>query len=380
MVKTNFFKGTKNYLRLGFSNFIATGIYAIFWMYLAAVVEKTTYGELGFLMSIANVANAVAALGIGRMMIVYGAKNENIFSPAYALGLISSSMVSIVIYVIIQNVTVSFLIFGMMFFYLNESDLISKKRYASVSKYKLLRSTLTVIFAIILYQIFGINGIILGYALATLPTLRGFYIFIKAKKINIFSLKPKIGFLLNNWFSWLATGLFFWADKMIIGILFGFSILGSYQLAAQFFMLLNTFPLVVSSYLLPQEAEGTHNKKIKIFSIAIACILVLLSIIAAPFVVNIFFSDYGTSVVPIQIMSMAIIPFTFSSIFESQFLGKGKSKIVLIGNLLQTGSYFSLIILLGQTYGLIGISIGFLISSILRTILNLSASLHASKK
>lgn len=380
MVKRGFSVGIKNYLTLGLSTFITSGVGAIFWMYLASVVGKTSYGELGFLMSVANVGLAVATIGLGRMMVVYGAKNENVFSPAYAMGLISITAVSIITYAIIQNVAVSFLIFGMMIFYLNESDLTSKKRFVDVSKFKLLRTALTIIFAIILYQSFGVNGIVLGYALATLPTLRGFYIFARTKKIGISVLKPKIGFMLNNWFSALATNLFFWGDKIIIGSLLGFSTLGSYQLASQYFMLLSTFPTAVSIYLLPHESQGIGNKKIKFFSLGIACTIALMSIIVIPYAVGFFFSNYNESIVPMQIMSVGIIPFTISSIQESQFLGNERSKIVLVGSTLGVGSYFLLIMLFGTQFGLVALAGAFLASTIIRAIFNTVVSrLHSER-
>jgi len=63
-------------------------------------------------------------------------------------------------------------------------------------------------------------------------------------------------------------------------------------------------------------------------------------------------------------------------ILQTQFLGKENSRIVLIGGILQVGTYFLLIIFLGQSFGLIGIAIGFTTSLILRMIFNLFATMH----
>lgn len=364
----------KSFLTLGASNFIAGGINSIFWIYLASVVEKESYGELGFFMSIATVGGAIAAMGLARTRIVYGAKNEDIFSSTYALGLLSSSVVSVAVYILVQKISISFLIFGMMFFLLDQSELNSKKRYNDVSKYKILHSTLVVIFAIILYQFFEIDGIILGYALSNLPAVRAFYVFLKTKKINMATLKPKIGFMLNSWITVLFTTLFFWGDKIIIGPLFGFSTLANYHLASQYFILLYNFPLAVWSYLLPHEAQGVGNKKIKILSITIAGILVLISIIVVPYAIGTFFPVFHESILPIQIMSFGIIPITISLIQESKFIGNESDRIVLLGSITGVVTYFSLLVILGVSFGLVGMSAAFLLSAIIRMIFNLCAS------
>ena len=77
---------------------------------------------------------------------------------------------------------------------------------------------------------------------------------------------------------------------------------------------------------------------------------------------------YNDSIIPMQIMSLAIIPSTLSTIQAVQFLGKENSRIVLIGSIIQSGSYFVFIIVLGQYLGINGIAIGFLISAIIRSI------------
>jgi len=51
----------------------------------------------------------------------------------------------------------------------------------------------------------------------------------------------------------------------------------------------------------------------------------------------------------------------------------------VIGAFLQIGIYFGSIILLGQSFGLVGIAIGFLVSTIARTIFNLIARYRVSE-
>ena len=365
-----FLDKVRNYITLGSGNFLASIITAFFWMYIATILDKSEYGLLAFLMSMANVTHGVVSVGLARTIVVYGAKQENIYSATYTIGLISSSLGSIAIYIITQNVGLSFLSWGMMIFLLKTAELNSKSQYLSFAKYRILRSSLAVIFGIGLFHVLGFDGVIIGFALANLPAFVGLYNYVKKKDCSISILKPKINFMITSWGYRLSGMLFWWGDKMVIGAVFGFSALGSYQLAIQYLLLIDTIPRALAMYLLPQESQGKRNKKIKIFSIGVSVLVVIVSIILLPFAIDTFFPDFQESILPAQIMSIAIIPITIYHIFEVQFFGREQPKIPVIGAAIQTACYFMLIILLGTEYGILGIAVGLLISTIIRATYN----------
>ncbi len=375
MIEKSFLDKVKNFFTVGSGNFVASSISAIFWLYIASLMDQSEYGMLGFFISIATIAHAVSTLGLNRTIVVYEAKKENILSAAYTLGLISSSLTSIVVFVITQNISLSFLIWGMMIFLLKTSELNSKKLYSNFAKFRILRSILILILGISLFQIFGINGVILGFALSTLPALGGLYNYAKSKKVSMAVLKPKAKFMVTSWLTTLADLFYLWGDKIMIGSMLGFSVLGSYHLAFQYLLLLNTVPRAIFIYLLPQESEGKQNKKIKFFVVGVSCILTLISILMVPYAIDTLLPDYHESILPAQILSISIIPITIYAIFESKFIGREMPKIALIGTGMQTIIYFSLMILLAVDFGIIGIAIGFLVSTVARAIYSATVSL-----
>lgn len=79
-----------------------------------------------------------------------------------------------------------------------------------------------------------------------------------------------------------------------------------------------------------------------------------------------FFEKYQEAIFPIQIMSLGIIPMTVSAILEAMFIGKAKTKVAIISTAIQVGLYFSLILILGNMYGIIGLAISFVISAGIR--------------
>jgi len=360
----------KDLLSLGTINISSSIIFGIFWLYLASIMTKEEYGELGFFISIANVGAAVSLFGFRTMVVVYESKNENVFPASFIFVLISANITALVTFVLIQNVFVSILIIGMVIFQIILSGLNGKQRYADFSKHKIIRAILTVGVALVSFQIFGINGILLAYFLSTLFILKDLNFLIKNKRIEFSKLKTKIPFILHMFAMRLSKVFVRWGDKILIGSLLGFVALANYFIAVQYLLLLTAIPLTLSIYLTPQESQGQKNKKIKIFSIVISCIVAIISIIVIPYGIDAFLPKYEESIILMQILSLAIVPLTIISIQQSEFIGKENSRVVLIASVIQSGVYVGSIILLSQAFGIVGLPIGFVLATIVKVIFN----------
>lgn len=360
----------KDILSLGSANLVTGIIFGLFWMFLASILTKSEYGELGYLMSIVNVFAIIALLGLGVIVVVYEPKKENIFPASIVVTVIAAIVVGIISYVLTQNFIISLFIIGLTIFSMTIAGLDSKKRFVDHGKNILLRSTISIISAIILYQFFDLNGILLGYLVATLVCVKDLYSLLKNKKLEFSLLKPKIGFSLKMLTIRLSGVFLRWGDKTIIGAMFGFSFLGNYHFAAQYLFLLEAVPRSIGRFLLPYEAEGEKNTSIKIFSVTVSVIIAIVSIFLIPIGVNAFFPNFIDSISSMQILSIAVIPLSISSIQQAEFLGRENSNVVLIGSVIRSGIYLLFIIFLGQTLGLNGIAIGFLVAAIFITIFN----------
>ena len=366
----------KELLSLGAVNISASIILSFFWVYLASILQKTEYGELGFLFSIANVAVTISLMGLRALVVVYESKNENVFPSSFLLVLITATITSAVTFVLTQNVLVSVLIIGMVIFEIILSGLNGHQRYKDFSKHKVIRTVITVIIALIGYQYFGINGILLGYFVSTLLILKDLTSLIKNKRIEFSLLKSKIPFILHAFSRRLNDVFIRWGDKLLIGSLFGFSDLANYYFAVQFLWLLITVPQSLSIYLIPQESKGEKNKKIKIISFIISSLIAIVCIFTIQYPINTFFPQYEESIILMQILSLAIIPLTIISIQESEFFGKENSKAILFGSLVHSGFYLFSIVVFGQVIGLIGLSIGFVLACLLRVCFNILIRKH----
>ncbi len=372
----DFPKKLKDFVKLGSSNLIASIILGLFWLSLASLLTKTDYGQLGYFMAIVNIAATISLVGLRQTIMVYEPKNENVIPASVALVLITSIISAIVVFVFIQNFWVSILIASMCIYHLSAASLLSKQKYGIFSKYRLLQAVVAVIASLVFYQILGINGIFLGYFVSFFIMLKDLVPLVKNKKIEFSKLKSKIRFIIYAYSSRLSQVFFLWGDKLVIGTIFGLTMLASYHFAAQYLLLLETIPRSMNQYLIPQEAGGEQNKKAKQFFIGLSCIIAIISIIAIPYGVNTFLPNYEESIQPMQIMSLAIIPLSVIAIQRAQFLGKENSRIVLIGSVIQTGFYLVLVIILGQVFGLVGIAYGFLSAAIFLSVFNYFVNIH----
>ena len=151
-------------------------------------------------------------------------------------------------------------------------------------------------------------------------------------------------------------------DKIIIVPILGFTILASYQLGLQFFGILMIIPGIVYKITLPDDARGILNKKLKVRTVSVAFGFGILSFILIPVIIPILNSSYNESILPIQIIVLSSIPAVVALMYWSRFIGTEKNKVLLAGSVIYATSLISLIIILGQNFHSLGLSIGFFIA------------------
>ena len=95
----------------------------------------------------------------------------------------------------------------------------------------------------------------------------------------------------------------------------------------------------------------------------ISVVLCVLAIILSPIVIPILFPEFTEAVSVIQILSIAIIPFTVTTILNSQFFGTERTRFVLIGSIILVSVQIPSIIGLAALYGINGAAIGILLGN-----------------
>lgn len=342
---------------------------AIFWFSIAGILGTEQYGQVSYLLAIGIIASKLSLLGSSNTLMVYVAKGVKIQSAIFVSSISSSIIASLVVYFLfLNNVGVSVYILGFVFFTLVTYDVLGKKDYKQYAKFIISQKILLIIFSISLYYIIGFEGVILGIGLSFIPYIIMVIKEIRKTKIDFKLLKERKGFIFNNYLLDVISAFNGTLDKLIILPLFGYALLGNYQLAQQFFLVLIIIPAMIFQYILPHDSSGNSNQKLKKAIIIFSIISALLGITLLPILIPILFEEFYESINLIQIMSIAIIPSTITMTYTSKFLGMGKSKIVVSGSLLFLSIQIPLIFILADILGIIGVAVSLIIANSCQTI------------
>ena len=343
---------------MGGTTLITSGLGGLFWFYMASAMGADAYGQISYFIAIAIIGSRISLLGLGNTMMVYTAKGVKIQPPIYLLAILGSIITSLILFfVFLYDVGISLYVIGFVTFTLVISDLLGRKQYKTYAKYLISQKIILIILSVSLYNIIGLTGVILGIAISFLPYSFVIYKEFKNSKIDFSLIRNRGKFITNNYVNDLTHTFNGQIDKLIVAPMLGFVLLGNYQLAIQFFMILTILPTTVFHYILPHDASGNANLGLKKWIIIISVLFAILGIIIFPIISTVFFPEYEESIPVIQIISIAIIPFTITIIYSSQFLGMGNSKVVLVGSLIFLGVLIPLIIILGDIFILEGVAL-----------------------
>ena len=348
--------GKKGLLSIGFADIVGSVISGLFWLYIASQLNPEIYGELIYFISIAGLAQMVSLLGSSNALTVYTAKNVKIQSTLFVISILAAAISLAIITIFLNRIDAGLLAVGFVVFSLVNSVILGKKLFVKYSKLVLSQKILTLILGIGLYFVFDVYGIIYGLALSYIPHLVIFVKEFSKTKIDFALLKPRKGFIINNYVMSLTAGLGGTVDKLIIAPVLGFALLGNYSLAAQMLTMMMMFSAVVYKYLLPLDASGEPNKKIRQITIIISIIITVLGVTILPNVIDWIFPKFIDAKDAIQIMSIGIIPGTISILYSSKFLGMEKSKFVMITKLVSLGILIGGFLYFGPIYGTIGLA------------------------
>ena len=348
--------GKKGLLSIGFADIVGSAISGLFWLYIASQVNPDVFGELIYFISIAGLAQLVSLIGSSNALTVYTAKNVKIQSTLFLISILATAISLATITIFYNRIDAGLLAVGFVLFSLVNSVILGNKLFVKYSKLVLSQKILTLILGLGLYFVFDVYGIIYGLALSYIPHLIIFVKEFSRTKIDFTLLKTRKGFIINNYVMKLVAGLGGTVDKLIIAPVLGLALLGNYSLALQMFTMMMVFSEIVYKYLLPFDASGKSNKKIRQIALVVSIIIAILGVTILPSVVDWLFPKYVDATDAIQIMSVGVVPGTISILYSSKFLGMEKSKFVMTAKLVSLGVMFGGFLYFGPIYGAIGLA------------------------
>lgn len=366
--------GHKDLVSIGSANLLGNGISAIFWFSLASLINPEEYGQIHYFLAIAGMAQLLSLISTTNALQVYVAKNIKIHSTLFFISIIAGIVSSLVVFLFFSRTDTSLLVLGYIIFELSNGFLLGKKLFSNYAKFFLTQKILTVIFGFGLYFTFGVDGIIFGLVLSYVPYIWILVNEFRNTRIDFSLLKPRKGFLINNYGINISGAVGGQMDKLIIAPILGLELLGNYSLAMQFLVILLLLPTTVFKYLLTQDSSGKNTKNLKKNTIFASVGLATFGIVILPMIIPILFPNYIDTVIAIQIISVAIIPSTIGIFYDSKLLSIEKSKFLVIGKGIGLFTMISGFVILGPIYGIIGLAVTLVVSSCLQTLVVIIAS------
>jgi len=345
-----------------FGNIGSSVLGGLFWFVLAGLLSVDNYGVVNYYIALANVFFAIGLVGLDATLVTFLAKGiKKIHYEATSLTFISAAIIGSIL--AFYELSLGLLAASMIIFMMTLAETLGRKMYRQYATLLIGQRLAQMILSVILYFPFGIFGVIIGYLLGNLIfSFKHILRAISNFTLKFDEIKQKRNFALHSYGTNLVRNFTLYLDKLLIVPLFGYYLLGLYQLAFQFFMFLSIVPMSLYSYLLPEESSGQNRRTIKLLGLSVSVVAAIAAFIGFPIVIERFFVNFVDSIPIVRIMSLAIVPATIISILNATLLGRGSSRTVFTGGLAYIISLIVGLIVLGQILGSIGLAITLLMA------------------
>jgi len=354
----------KNFSYVGIGKIITIVFHALFYLVIAALLDPEAYGELIVILALAGTFSIVSLFGLNISMQVYRAKeNYEVTNQIITLFIILTTSAALILVTI--NQIAAFLCIATSFFAMNQSQLLGSKKYKKYLIYSTIKGGTFFVIPILLYFVFGINGIIFGMAISNF--LGSIPFFKNLSFRSLVGLKNYYKVLIHNFGVSASASLIFSIDKLLIAPLFGFFSVGIYTFNLQVFLMISVLPGILYQYLISEESSGERHRKLSLAVVLASVALAVLVIILAPVLIPIFYPLYAEGIESLQIMAITIIPLSIGVIFSSRLLAQTSTRIGFT-SIIHIASMLILLIVLGEFYGLIGLAMAVLISQCVHTL------------
>ncbi|HZC49078.1 MAG TPA: hypothetical protein VE244_08475 [Nitrososphaeraceae archaeon] len=365
------------YITLG--NLLGAAATGAFWLLLALIQNADEYGKTNYEISIASLAASAALLGLNTTVTTYVAKGSSkINVQANQLILISSGIAAII--VAFFNWILGFFVIGMAFWMMSTYELLGRKMYKQYAFVNIGARASQLFVSILLYYFIGVTGIAIGFIISFLIFSQRYFISTKEFSRDFSEVKSKIKFSLNIYSFNMSNAFLLYFDKLIIAPLFGYTILGYYQLGFQFLLFLGMIPISFYQYLIPEESSGLKKTRVRFLGLLVSIGLTAILFLSSPWILQYLFPHYMASLNSMRIMSIGIIPMMIVWTLNSKFLNLGDTKYVLFGSAIYLTLQIGLIFYLGSTMNVIGLALAVVLALIAQASFLFISDKHLQRK
>jgi O-antigen/teichoic acid export membrane protein len=354
----------KGLTAIGTTDIVGLAISASFWFILATLIDPEEYGNIFYLLSIAGIISLVAPISTNYVNTVYSAKKINLLTELNIISVSITGIAVIILFLLIQRIDICVLIFGMVLWNLTTGKMLGEKKFKLYAISNIFQKSTTLIFGLIFYFLFGFENIIFALALTYVFHVIVFFRDIEVRKYDFSQIKTKIRFVFANYLNNLTGMIGGQVDKLAIGGMFGFTLLGHYSLAIQVITIMMILPNLITRYLITEDLYNIKNSEFRKRIIILAGVISMFGIVLIPEIIPHVFPKYMEIIEPIRIMSLSVLPATFAKIQISKFLSQERGNIILAGSISYVLILFIGIFTLVNSMGMMGLAISFVLATV----------------
>ena len=378
-MRLRFLSSHKGLIYITLGNILGAAATGAFWLLLALIQNADEYGKTNYEISIASLAASAALLGLNTTVTTYVAKGSSkINVQANQLILISSGIAAMI--VAFFNWILGFFVIGMAFWMMSTYELLGRKMYKQYALVNIGARASQLFVSILLYYFLGITGIAIGFIISFLIFSQRYFISTKEFSRDFSEVKNKIKFSLNIYSFNMSNAFLLYFDKLIIAPLFGYAVLGYYQLGFQFLLFLGMIPISFYQYLIPEESSGLKKSRVRFLGLLVSIGLTAILFLSSPWILQYLFPHYMASLDSMRIMSIGIIPMMIVWTLNSKFLNVGDTKYVLFGSAIYLTIQIGLIFYLGSTMNVIGLALAVVLALIAQASFLFISDKHLQEK
>lgn len=350
-------KSNNGLLYIGLGNFTGAIVTGGFWLLLATIQEPQEYGRTNYLVAIASLGSFVALLGMNitvTSFIAKGSKQISIQANQVTLisGLVLASLISL-----LSEWYLGLFVLGMVFWTMSSSELLGKKCYRRYSLFMIGTRSSQLVLSLVLYYLVGVLGVILGFTISFFLFSQLYLFSIRRFTLKFDEVRAHIRFSVHAYCFNLSNAFLMYLDKLVIPTLFGYAVLGYYQISLQFLLFVGMMPISLYQYLLSEESSGVSIAKLRLIGLVISVILAVFLFIQSDWILKNFFPNFTDSLEAMKIISFGVIPMTIVWTTNSSFFNRGSSRFVAIGSGIYVSTQMALILLLGPRMGVPGLAL-----------------------
>ena len=362
------FEKNLGYVSIG--NIVNTFFGAVLWLIIASKMDASEFGILNYEISIATLLTSIGIMGFDTTLTAYLAKGiAKMLDESIFLVFVSASLLALILFFLYPSSSVILLLVSMLFFTIAEAQNLGDHKFKRYMWLMILQRLISLGAVPIFYFYFGIEATLYGFVLSYILVSYDIFRRLKYIRISLSTIIPVKNYFFHSYILGISKVLPYFFDKLLILPLFGLSIVGYYQFGIQVLSIISIFPVIFYGYLLPRESKKSNNDSIKIFTrFGLLCsgVLTGILILFLPQIILMLFPKFTIAIISSQIILLAGVPLTISSIYNSIFMAKGLSWNVVIGTLIFIGVQSVCIVILGNLYGLVGLSVATTVAAIVQ--------------